>query len=486
MTHLEWAKFYISQGLSVIPIWPGKKNPKVSPIPYRSRYATEAELKSWFANGNSDLAILTGGISNIAVVDCDGKEGINKASELGIASWVTVYTRNAGEHLYFRADKEVENSVRRYPGIDVRGEGGYVVAPPSMGYHWLEGKNTQLHNLPPFPYFVFGYKKEELKRNTPGWIEEAIENLAEGNRNDTFARIVGKLHRDGLTQGDILAMLVPIADNVGFPTDELQTVIDSITRKPQPVSLYKTLSVSDITKAPKTEWLVKPLFAKESVNILAGVPGANKTWLALDLAFKLANGGEWLGFKTEPSRVLYIDEESSFAGLSDRLKLLSDKSPSNLSFLVGQGFKFTSQEKLNMLSSLLRDGSYSLVVIDSFTNCHSADENSAVSLASVFDVIKGLVREFKCSFLLIDHEGKGAMIRDNEGISPNQYDIRGSTVKSASVDSVLTVRKKQFGMTLYHTKSRWASQISPLSFEVKNINNKIQIDLNVSNIGGNE
>ena len=44
-------------------------------------------------------------------------------------------TPSGGVHLYYRAEKQISNKVNLYDGIDIRGEGGYVVAPPSMiGY----------------------------------------------------------------------------------------------------------------------------------------------------------------------------------------------------------------------------------------------------------------------------------------------------------------------------------------------------------------
>ncbi len=63
------------------------------------------------------------------------------------------------------------------------------------------------------------------------WIAEALSNLSEGNRNTTFASIIGRLHRDELTASAILALLKPHAEKCHFPEDELQREVNGICNR---------------------------------------------------------------------------------------------------------------------------------------------------------------------------------------------------------------------------------------------------------------
>ena len=97
----------------------------------------------------------TGGITGIAVLDLDVKKGKNGLAE--IPDWENLSptiarTGSGGVHVYFRTDGAIiRNSTDKIaPGVDTRGEGGYVILPPSQGYEWIKGGDlSQL--LPPWP-----------------------------------------------------------------------------------------------------------------------------------------------------------------------------------------------------------------------------------------------------------------------------------------------------------------------------------------------
>jgi len=93
------------------------------------------------------------------------------------------------------------------------------------------------YNLSDFEFLAFAHleKPTTHKANPPGWIAEALAGLREGNRNATFAKIVGRLHRDGWQPKDILALLIPHATATGFSERELeQEVAGLCSRYPQP------------------------------------------------------------------------------------------------------------------------------------------------------------------------------------------------------------------------------------------------------------
>ena len=138
------AKYYRQMGLSVIPIAYGDKKPKISWKTYQQRLPTDDEIEEWFSEP-ANIGIVTGTVSgNLVVIDFDSEdafkgfvERVKKASKrlqyaLG-DTWVV--KTGKGFHIYLRLPKAElvpSTKVRLAEGIDLKAEGGYVVAPPSI------------------------------------------------------------------------------------------------------------------------------------------------------------------------------------------------------------------------------------------------------------------------------------------------------------------------------------------------------------------
>lgn len=158
---LDWAQEYLAKGYSVIPIKAGEKKPQIKWQEYQSRKASLDEVTSWFyprssvALPPSNIALVTGRISGLTVVDIDPRHGgLDSARELGLGGW-TVVTGGGGFHLYCRYNMVTAcNSAGRLPGLDIRSEGGYVLAPPSVTtgmYSFISSdipRNTDLSPVP--------------------------------------------------------------------------------------------------------------------------------------------------------------------------------------------------------------------------------------------------------------------------------------------------------------------------------------------------
>jgi len=135
MTALETALNWRSHGIAVIPILARSKRPAISKWkPYQHRLPSESELRLWFSNGYS-LAVITGW-RHLVVIDWDdmGKYVAwldDLAPELAHLVFETyrVWT-GRGLHIYLMTKAKT----RTMPGdgVDVKAEGGYVLAPPSI------------------------------------------------------------------------------------------------------------------------------------------------------------------------------------------------------------------------------------------------------------------------------------------------------------------------------------------------------------------
>src|ERR1041385_469679 len=129
MNKLLLARAYLRNGWSVFPIPLGKKEPVIKWGVYRTQYATDEQLIEWFEKENNDIGIACGKLSNLSVLDADGIIGVQELVRLGLNSPATVLTGGGGKHLYFKYSGQTNKwTSKDHQGLDVRGEGGYVVA----------------------------------------------------------------------------------------------------------------------------------------------------------------------------------------------------------------------------------------------------------------------------------------------------------------------------------------------------------------------
>ena len=166
-------------------------------------------------------------------------------------------------------------------------------------------------------------------------------------------------------------------------------------------------------------------------------------------------------------RVLYIDEESSQSLVKKRLhKLLRAKNTSKESleifFLIGQGLCFDDKASVERLRELIENLRPRLIIVDSLIRVHRSEENSAKEMSKVFDIIKKIVREYRCTFLFADHQRK----LNQFGGGQDQL-LRGSTEKMAFVDTVLSLKRKNNLLIVEHSKSRFDEAVPSFIIEIK-------------------
>ncbi len=144
-TVYEYARYYVEHGFSVIPLKPKAKEPLIPWKEYQERLPSEEELEKWFKGKEANIAIVTGRVSgNLVVLDFDSEEAfksfvekLRKASEtlrIDINNTWIVET-GKGYHVYLRLPREdlvPSTRVKLVEGVDLKAEGGYVVAPPSI------------------------------------------------------------------------------------------------------------------------------------------------------------------------------------------------------------------------------------------------------------------------------------------------------------------------------------------------------------------
>lgn len=247
---LNEALKYASLGFSIIPLKPGSKEPLINWKPYQNQRASESEVREWFVQTPmANIGIVTGSVSGLAVVDLDGPEGLQQGQLLGLSSPLSSIT-GQGRQLWFKNDVAhvLSNSVRIYPGIDIRGEGGYVVAPPSIhpnGRRYRFNKSVcAAEKLPPFPMALFVKAVQNSQTLMPvngsGWIAKALEDMTDGNIDDTLFRVCSWFRNSGANESDVRILIEPHAKRVGATEGHLEDKIRNVWGRYEPKKTYSS------------------------------------------------------------------------------------------------------------------------------------------------------------------------------------------------------------------------------------------------------
>ena len=151
---------YLERGWSIIPIRPETKRPAIKWTEYQTRQPTEEEVERWWTQWpEHDIALVTGELSGILVVDCDNETAKQAADDAEMFSAVKVQTKR-GLHLYFEHPRDgkrrgpragVNSRGTDWPkinGLDFRGDGSYALLPPSKNYTWLSPEYIAWDDMP--------------------------------------------------------------------------------------------------------------------------------------------------------------------------------------------------------------------------------------------------------------------------------------------------------------------------------------------------
>lgn len=239
----EAALRLLGLGLSVIPIHsprmplPKNKEPESagkSPLiawkPYQKRLPTEAEIRAWWAQWpGANVGVITGAISGVIVVDVDGPEGQQTLRQLNPVPVTWRSTTGRGEHVWFKHPGfEVKNFAKKAPGLDFRGDGGYVVAPGSRHsnggeYRWtIAPEQTELSAPPPWLLNLIGQpasRGDGAGDSAARWWLKKLQGVPKTQRHDTALQIAGHYLGVGWKPEEVEAILLGFAAQCSPPHD---------------------------------------------------------------------------------------------------------------------------------------------------------------------------------------------------------------------------------------------------------------------------
>jgi hypothetical protein len=261
--------FYCENKLSFFPLPYGEKSDASFKWgEFQKRIPTDAETKKWFGNGTQhNIAVVCGSISsNLVILDCDTENifyelAIIICDKLGIddiLDFTRVSKTGKGYHIWLFVKEPVQS--HKFPKLDIKAEGGYIVAPPSL--HPSGNHYEFINPLVPIKHIgslldigidLAQRKEKEPLRQSDNWITKALLGVGEGERNDICYRLAA--HFKNSQPMDITETLMLDWNKRNSPPLEDAEVLRTIK------SAYGRLPLEKITDDSKSTYLYSPVTA---------------------------------------------------------------------------------------------------------------------------------------------------------------------------------------------------------------------------------
>jgi Bifunctional DNA primase/polymerase, N-terminal/AAA domain/Primase C terminal 1 (PriCT-1) len=295
----EAALIYARDGWPVFPCRLRGKEPLTDHGLKDASRAEEVIREWWTIYDEANIGHPTG---QHVVLDVDGPEG-EKAlaaleSEHGPLPETLTARTGRGRHLYFAANGTLlRNSAGKLgPQLDIRGEGGYVIIPPSIHpfgrqYEWLK-PDAKIAPLPAWIAASLAEPERPIASDT-----SADEKIVEGNRNTYLTRLGGIMRRAGMTQSEIGAALFKVNLERCEPpleVSEVKRITASVAQYPPAAKAGHRVVVPGVlasdVKPQSVAWLWPNHIPLGKVTLFDGDPDLAKSTVSLDLAARVTSG----------------------------------------------------------------------------------------------------------------------------------------------------------------------------------------------------
>ena len=439
------------------------------------------QIEAWWEQWpDANIGIATGDVSNLVVVDVDvvkggeSKELLIDGLDPVIFSTPKVKT-GAGLHFYYRvpAGAAIKNSASRLgKSIDVRGDGGYVIAPPSKHKSGKEYEFLNAHlDILEFPAeWLNKLNQPIINSNSPNGNGSSNgsssfvvlpsypsvivpEKIDQGARNNELTRLAGVMRRSGFSEDAIFSALSSenqrickpplddkelhqIARSIGSraPHDVLNNVVDGVGTVG--VDIENTLQASYYKDFKNQSFLPKEILAfhigKGDVAMLSGATNAGKSTLFRNVLMCMAAGKAFMPFYDgqRPVKTIYFDLETDAEDLhrdtsimdqvftKAEIALLGDNLivvPKGL--LNGDLFQFNTHE--DWINFVIKENGCEFVIVDNVSAAFDLrDENSGSEVTKkVMKPLGKLAMQGHCGVAFCHHFGKAKMeLTDDVGV----------------------------------------------------------------------
>jgi hypothetical protein len=523
---LELALDYAQRGWPVFPCHPETK----APLPVTGFKAattnSQAILRMWARMPDALIGVPMGPASGVWALDIDvdpGKavDGETAISALGsLPSSISQRTPRGGRHILYRWDeaRPVRNTASRIaPGVDTRGDGGFIVVAGSVradgaAYTWEVPPDHEPADAPEWLYAALAkpvstnpppariYEPDSSRGYGAAALREECERVAnapEGERNDTLNRAafsLAQLVAGGELQESIVRTeLIAAADAAGLRGAEVAKTIESgftagqqqprerPTSAPVPARLspsppndqgqpgwsFRVVRYSEIPEDLRKTWLVQDMLGAGELSVVFGGPGSGKSVIVGDLGFHVAAGADWFGRTVEAGLVVYVAAERAALmwrrARAWRLRHGIEDIP--LVILSGSFDLTTTSAQTGELAQFCRFESERLglptrlIVVDTLQRVFGGEnENDAASMGALVNNLATLQQETGAHVLVIHH---------TPVLAPDR--MRGHGALTGAADSTFLVEKGSGVRTLSIVKSNDTAEELKIRYSLESV-----------------
>lgn len=472
--NLKQAALYYAEhyGWAVFPLIPRTKKPATQ-NGYLNATTDRTQIEEWWnKNPDYNIGVATGEMSGgLTIYDLDehpekGKYGIEVFDEWqkkngGVPDTAITKSGSGGRHLWFINHDGLKNREEIFGCIDIRGVGGYIVAPPSIhetgnryswiqspDYHPLATTTAQLVELAKTP----SEKSKKAKEKSKGQ-QATTEKVKEGSRTSTLISKIGELCNTSLDKQTIKATIRALNSTFEPPlTDEelnkeVFPALDRGWQEEEEIPDFNPINGTDLLneEIPELKFLVNDI-CPAGLGVIAAPPKYYKSFLALQLCVALSSGSKFLDRKTTKTKCLYFDLESTRRRPQSRLKAMMVDHLDEVDFITQNELPKVNKKPITLATGfdkaldkhLTKNPEIGFVVIDVFKKIRTEQKKTQ----SLYDhdyadieKLQAIAGKHNVSILLLHHTTK---MKDQSDPFNN---MSGSTGLLGAVDYAWIINK---------------------------------------------
>jgi len=474
------ALHYAEMGLAVFPLVPKDKKPLTQNGFHDASTNAEQIEKWWKAHPNANIGIATGNLSGgLVAIDMDISKEENKDGYHSFTkwcdenflilpdSWLSI-TGRGGYHLLYKSLFPVPSKIGWLEDVDIRADGAYIVAPPSIHpngnkYEWEQDPDdyTLITTDDTDVEFVMNSVIYSGKSNTePLKVPDVIPK---GHRDELMFKLACKYQAMGMSDEAMLAALQaenklrcqpPLTEKeIKKKVEQAQKYAKGKEEKKKPgktddfdfpeLTRAKDLEAEDL---PDLDVYVGvgdevPLLV-EGTCILSAKSKLGKSWLSLELCDAVTKGNDFLGYKTKKCSALYFDFETGKKVRQNRLrKLTKIVGPRTDTFyIVEKAHRMKEGFEEQVEHYMKKDPDIGVVIVDVFTKIVKPKPKEIADYEYYYDLISKLneiSRKYHLSIVLVCH--------DRKTVDPSDpfANILGSTALQGATDQMIVMFKSR-------------------------------------------
>lgn len=466
------ALYYAQHGIPVFPCDPDKK--PLTARGFKDASTDPDRIVAWWrSHPNALIGIPTGTTTGIDVLDVDDPTTFKAECSVDLSGHTMVKTRK-GYHIWFKRNPSTPLKCRvgSMPGADTRGDGGYVIVPPSRhenGAYSFENYAP----LQPMPQALVArtikrdQKPVEKPKRASGVSRcsmyaskalqsecEAIRGAADGEQEATLnaaALKIGSLVAGGEVDRSFAfdALLSAAMKMIDFDPSRAWTAsqlrskiergLDHGARNPRTAPVPDTsgaITAAELAQkhfAP-LNWII-PDILPEGCYLLTARPKVGKSWLGLQISLAVALGLVTLGKQASQGKAIYLALEDNQRRLKDRLNRLRPQGYATPDLLLYTSWPRFDAGGLDEMRKLIEREKPKLIVIDTLAKVRPPQTNGNVyeqdykALAPLTE----LANQNRCCIVVVHHNRKGKS--DADALEQ----ISGSLGLAGAVDGALVI-----------------------------------------------